>query len=259
MITSEIPVIGPAASSSAVADSSVTAQAAESNAEAKAADQIAAEAPQSETVAADRTAEPKAAEPKQDTLHWYALRAFNRKAMRIKADFEAKGFKTYMALRTKKVTEHGHTTEKTEQIIPQLLFVCCPESDLNAYKALHDQDFMVYRHVVETVIPPAKGAKPATRKDLVPAPIPEEQMKTFIYITSTGDGQDIEYYADIMPNFEEGEKVRVVDGIYKGAEGFVKRIKKDRKLLVAIEGVAVVAISRIPINYLEKVQAAKPV
>jgi transcription antitermination factor NusG len=73
-----------------------------------------------------------------------------------------------------------------------------------------------------------------------------------MFITSTGDGKDIEYYADVMPHFEEGERVVVKDGIYKGLEGFVKRIKRDRKLLVALEGVAVVAISNIPIIYLEK-------
>ena len=34
------------------------------------------------------------------------------------------------------------------------------------------------------------------------------------------------------------------------------RIKKDRKLLVAITGVAVVAISHIPMCYLEKLDQA---
>ena len=94
----------------------------------------------------------------------------------------------------------------------------------------------------------AKGNLVAT-----PASIPEAQMKAFIFITSTGNGKDIEYFGDIMPHFEEGSRVRVTDGIYKGATGFVKRIKRDRKLLVAIEGVAVVAISNIPMSYLQKI------
>lgn len=177
-------------------------------------------------------------------IHWYAIRAFKRKVMGIKEDFEKMGFKTYIAMRHVTEAADGRITHKDEQIIPQLLFVCCPKKDLKVYKDLHKDDFMIYCHKVSD----ASGFI-----HLEAAPIPEAQMKAFIFITSTRDGKDIEYYADIMPHFEEGERVQVTDGIYKGATGFIKRIKRDRKLLVAIEGVAVVAISNIPMNYLKKI------
>ena len=181
---------------------------------------------------------------KQEPLHWYAIRAFKRKVMKIREDFEKQGFKTYIAMRRVTEAVDGRITHKDEQIIPQLLFVCCTQKQLEAYKDAHDKDFMIYRHKVTN----EEGLT-----QLLPDPIPEAQMKAFIFITSTGDGKDIEYYADIMPHFEEGERVQVTDGIYKGATGFVKRIKRDRKLLVAIEGVAVVAISNIPMSYLKKI------
>ena len=183
-------------------------------------------------------------QPGQDPLNWYAIRAFKRKVMGIKEDFEKMNFKTYMAMRSVEYEDGGHLKYKDVEIIPQLLFVCCPQRELDAYKETHDKDFMVYRHKVLD-----KGGFPV----LKPAPIPEAQMKAFIFITSTGNGKDIEYFGDIMPHFEEGSRVRVTDGIYKGATGFVKRIKRDRKLLVAIEGVAVVAISNIPMSYLQKI------
>ena len=179
----------------------------------------------------------------QEPMNWYAIRAFKRKVMGIKQDFEKKNCKTYMAMRNVAYEENGLLKHKDEQIIPQLLFVCCPEKFLELYKKEHDKDFMIYRHKVLD-----KGGFPV----LAPAPIPEEQMKTFMFITSTENGQNVDYYADVMPHFEEGERVRVKEGIYKGLEGFVKRIKRDRKLLVALEGIAVVAISNIPMSYLEK-------
>ena len=180
----------------------------------------------------------------QGAVNWYAIRAFKRKVLRIREDFEKQGCKTYMAMRRFEGIVDGHPVHKDVEIIPQLLFVCCTVSQLNAYKDLHDKAFMIYRHKVLD-----KGGFSV----LAPAPIPEEQMKTFMFITSTDNGKDVEYYADVMPHFEEGERVRVTDGIYKGLEGFVKRIKRDRKLLVALEGIAVVAISNIPISYLEKI------
>jgi hypothetical protein len=45
----------------------------------------------------------------------------------------------------------------------------------------------------------------------------------------------------------------VLEGPLKGAEGYIKRIRKDRRLLVAIEGFIAVATSFIPFQYLEKV------
>ena len=45
----------------------------------------------------------------------------------------------------------------------------------------------------------------------------------------------------------------MTDGLYKGTEGYVKRVRHARKVLVAIKGVAVVALSNIPLDYLEKI------
>ena len=47
--------------------------------------------------------------------------------------------------------------------------------------------------------------------------------------------------------------MRVLEGPLKGAEGYIKRIRKDRRLLVAIEGFIAVATTFIPPQFLEKV------
>ena len=50
--------------------------------------------------------------------------------------------------------------------------------------------------------------------------------------------------------------MRVTEGPFKGAEGIIRRIKKDRKLLVAINGVVAVAISHVPAAFLERLGPA---
>ena len=62
----------------------------------------------------------------------------------------------------------------------------------------------------------------------------------------------LEFLGEDKPEYHQGERVRVIDGPYKGAEGYIRRIKKDRRLLVCISGVAVVATSYIPASFLEK-------
>ena len=87
-----------------------------------------------------------------------------------------------------------------------------------------------------------------------PAVIPDSQMKMFRMVCESGvDG--LEFYSDeSIVNFKQGDRVRVTqDGPLKGVEGYVKRIKKDRRLLVAIEGFVAVATAFIPPKFLEKV------
>jgi transcription antitermination factor NusG len=50
--------------------------------------------------------------------------------------------------------------------------------------------------------------------------------------------------------------VVVTDGPFKGAEGHIKRIKKDRRLVVTIAGVVAVATAYIHPSMLKKVEAS---
>jgi len=47
--------------------------------------------------------------------------------------------------------------------------------------------------------------------------------------------------------------VRVIDGKFKGAEGYICRIKKNSRLVVAIQGVCAVATSYIPQSFIQKI------
>ena len=179
----------------------------------------------------------------EDQLNWYALRAFKGRVLKIKEDFEAAGYKTYMAMQIRESVRNGHRVFKEVQLVPQLLFVYCTENALNCYKNGHFNEIMIYKN---------KATNEKGEEVLVPAPIPEAQMNLFMFITSASNSNDLEYFGASMPLFEEGDRVIVTEGVYKGATGFVKRIRKDRKLLVAIEGVAVIAISNIPMSCIAK-------
>ena len=83
----------------------------------------------------------------------------------------------------------------------------------------------------------------------IPLVIPDEEMNTFMLVTSAGE-KGIEYYDD-APKFHQGDRVRVTDGKFKGAEGYICRVKKNRRLVVSIQGVCAVLTSYIPRSFLE--------
>ena len=85
------------------------------------------------------------------------------------------------------------------------------------------------------------------------AAIPDSQMASFRLVTESGlSGLDF-FANDEITRYKTGDRVRVTGGPLKGAEGYIKRIKKDNRLLVCIEGVIAVATSYIPNELLEKV------
>jgi len=171
-------------------------------------------------------------------LRWYAVRAFWNKTDSLIREARDAGFETYYAVRTIDSVESGKLEYKQEPLIPSVFFVKCNLDWLVDFKFRHNSQLFLYRD------------KPGGK----PAPIRDDEMKVFIMVTSAhNEKYQVEYLGEPKPKYVMGDRVRVTEGIYKGAEGVVVRIKKDRKLVVAISGVAVVAISHIPQCYLEKV------
>lgn len=79
--------------------------------------------------------------------------------------------------------------------------------------------------------------------------VSDREMDNFIKATRNDDDR-IRYlaYTDFLD--KEGRKVKVVDGDFYGVEGEIKRIHKDRVVVVCIRGIAAVAL-QIPFNQLE--------
>ena len=155
-----------------------------------------------------------------DDCRWYALRAFRIRTQPLMQTVQEAGHRVFYA-----------------SCLSNIFFVKCPIEWLKEFKRSHLSDFLVYADT--------------TKKE--PAPIREQDMENFILITSVQYENPALEVLEPDVKYTMGEKVRVTQGVYKGATGIVRRIRKDRKLIVAITGVAVVAISHIPMNYLEKV------
>lgn len=94
--------------------------------------------------------------------------------------------------------------------------------------------------------------KTADRQDY--AVIPDRQMAAFRLVTESGVSGLSFFSGDDITRYRQGDKVRVTEGPLKGAEGYIRRIRKDRRLLVSIDGVVAVATSYIPMSQLEKVE-----
>lgn len=162
--------------------------------------------------------------PQHNDPAWYALKVFYSKAPQVQEAFRKSGHDTYLA-----------------SLISSLLFVHCTEAELLDYKQRHDTVLLYY-------------TDPASDDKKRPGRIPDREMDIFRIATSLASTDpDAMYLGSDTEKLCTGDRVRVTDGLYKGTEGYVKRVRHARKVLVAIKGVAVVALSNIPLDYLEKI------
>lgn len=154
-------------------------------------------------------------------MHWYALKIFyNRTAPLLK-----------------ELVEDGVEHFSPAEVIPSLLFVRSDERYVMLLGESHRQEAWVYRSLDNRQRP---------------AEIPDHEMDVFRFVVTAGR-QGLMLLGDDRPEYHEGDRVVVTGGPFKGAEGHIKRIKRDRRLVVAIKGVVAVATTYIHPSLLRKV------
>ena len=193
--------------------------------------------------------------------NWYALKVFYGKVFEIEARFTDMDLETYIPVRKELLKGEDHMRAlrrlatpddrrrdnqfeqagpliyKRVPVVSSLLFVRAPQDRLKEIEACVKEKGFVYKTADREVF----------------AVIPDKQMAMFQLVCSSG-AEGLDFFADDdLTRYKAGDRVRVLEGPLQGAEGYIKRIRKDRRLLVAIEGFIAVATSFIPPQFLEKV------
>lgn len=168
---------------------------------------------------------------------WYALKVFHNKVFAVEADLQGRiEVECYVPLeRIMVTTPSGKMVAKTRPAIAGLMFIRCDESQLKAIRQQLSGQAMFY-----------------TAADGTPALISQREMTMFRLVTSSGES-GLEYLSDDVANYAIGQRVRVLEGPFKGAEGCIRRIRGNRRLVVSINGICAVATSYIPTCFLEKI------
>lgn len=169
--------------------------------------------------------------------NWYAIKVYFNRIEPVRKVLSSDDVRYYIPVHKKAYETDGRVVLKEEQLIPSLVFVYSDEEYIKQLKNDNYGKLMVYSNFPENK----------------PTAIPEKEMEVFIFVTSVDD-RGLEYLGDDLPKYHIGNHVRVIDGIFKGAEGYIKRIKKDRRLIVSVRGVAAVATSFIHPSFLEIIE-----
>lgn len=172
--------------------------------------------------------------------NWYALKVFYNKVFDLRDALATLVDETYIPL-SSTIVERGGVRKKIERpLISSLLFVRTTPDTASSLLPVIEGRAMMYTRT------DANGRR-------VPVVIPEREMNIFMLVTSRGEW-GVEYIGDDMPRYHSGDRVRVIDGPFKGSEGHIVRIKDDHRLVVTVNGLCAVATGYIPRAFLQKVE-----
>lgn len=166
---------------------------------------------------------------------WYAIRT--------KQDFKAEKILLPLCDEVffpKETVRTPDSRNRVKAVIPHVLFIRTNRANaLELERQSRDclelpVSFWIYRYPTDNEI----------------QPIPQKSIDLLHMLTADSpEGCRIFNRTD----FREKERVRVVGGIYEGYQGFVYRVKKNKHVIVRIEGVCMVMLPFIHPDLLEKI------
>ena len=177
---------------------------------------------------------------------WYVLRATYERAEKA-YDFiinDDKDSDAYIAMHFVKKKVNGKLKRVKAPLVGGLIFVYCAENLVKEYVNNTPQISFVrfYYNHCDTH---ANGTNPVMEVDY-------ESMMNFIRVSSVDDDNIMQIDPEYV-HYVSGESVVVTDGKFKGVRGRVARAAGQRRVIVELEGIALIATAYIPAAYLEKV------
>ena len=171
---------------------------------------------------------------------WFAFKIFFGKGQPVKNYFVSNNIEhIYDVARPYWDKKDKKSKFKDVPIIPSLIFSHSTRAEAEETERIFLNKVMLYRDKNEDDV-------------RTPAIIPEREIEIFKIVATSGV-EGLDFYDEYNPKFTQGDKFRVIDGPFKGAEGYVVRIKKDHKLYVSIKGLCAVTTGYIPKAFLQKI------
>lgn len=177
----------------------------------------------------------------KDRKRWFAMRATYRRGKNARELLDKEGIECFVPMRYETRMSRGKMKRELVPVIQNLMFVHAAPMVIQEIKSRADYlQYIVNARTGEKIL------------------VPEDQMRRFIAVAGTYDEQLLWFKPEEV-HLAKGTRVRITGGPFEGQEGvFVKvRGARDRRVVVEIQGVIVVAMATIHPDLIEPLPLEK--
>ena len=174
------------------------------------------------------------------SFSWYPMRVTYSREEKVKEALDRLEVENFLPMRYDLVkNKDGKPKRKLVPAVPNLIFVHSTQAVITELKMTR-RELQPLRYMTDRV---------ADRVNHILC-IPDRQMQNFMRVAKVQDDTVFFLQTNDYLN-KEGQRVRVVDGDFAGVEGVIKRVKRNKHVVVQLEGLVAVAIAYIPGAYLQ--------
>jgi len=175
-----------------------------------------------------------------EVIKWYPMRVTYHQELKIKEQLDVLGIDNFIPMHYDLINSSDGPQKILIPAIHNLIFVHTSQEELTRLK-MYKKELEPMRYMMKTS---TNGHKEILH-------VPDCQMADFMKVASVQDKTII--FLDAIKSSSMGRRVRITAGRFKGVEGIIKRIKKNKYFLIQIDGVAAVAITYVPADCLEQI------
>ena len=174
---------------------------------------------------------------------WFPMRVTYQREMKVKAELDRLGIENFVPMRYKVVeSQNGGDTELRRVLVPaisNLIFVRSTQERISELKRRNE------------VLEPLRYMMDYTAsQEHAIMTVADGEMENFMRVASRTDDSVIFLDNETVVG-KEGKCVEIMGGVFEGVKGVIRRVKKCKRVVVEIEGVASVAIAYVPAGVLK--------
>ena len=180
-----------------------------------------------------------------DPKTWFPMRVTYQREMKVKAELDRLGIENFVPMRYKVVErQNDGDTELRRVLVPainNLIFVRSTQERLSELKQTNE------------VLEPLRYMMDRTASlEHAIMTVADREMVNFMRVASRTD-DSVMFLDNETVVGKEGKRVEIMGGAFEGVTGVVRRVKRCKRVVVEIEGVASVAIAWVPAGMLREI------
>ena len=178
-----------------------------------------------------------------DPKTWFPMRVTYHREMKVKVELDRLGIENFVPMRYKVVeSQNGGDTELRRVLVPaisNLIFVRSTQERMSELKR-RNEVLEPLRYMMDHT---------ATGEHTIMT-VADREMENFMRVASRTDDSVIFLDNETVVG-KEGKCVEIMGGAFEGVKGVIRRVKRCKRVVVEIKGVASVAIAYVPAGILK--------
>ena len=178
-----------------------------------------------------------------DPKIWFPMRVTYSREMKVKGELDRLGIENFVPM-TYKVMD-AETDSPHRELMPainNLIFVHSTQKRISELKMKNE------------VLEPLRYMMDHTSgKESEIMTVPDRQMENFMRVASMTD-DSVMFLDNETIVGKEGKRVKIMGGAFEGVTGVIRRVKRCKRVVVELEGIASVAIAFVPAVLLKEIK-----